>query len=89
MGYTETSKREELFDPLTRFLLVHTHDYKLKGENVKVTTSTDGEEELLGYCSFRFDTEETLSSRDAEVMYWLVDSKFPPSWTDMAWLGLE
>ncbi|OCF33529.1 hypothetical protein I316_04951 [Kwoniella heveanensis BCC8398] len=25
---------------------------------------------ILGFCSFRFDTEETLSSRDAEVIYW-------------------
>lgn len=26
--------------------------------------------ELLGFASFRFDTEETLGPRDAEVAYW-------------------
>lgn len=29
-------------------------------------------EDVLGYVSFRFDTEETLGSRDAEVIYWYV-----------------
>lgn len=28
------------------------------------------EGELLGFASFRFDTEETMSPRDAEVVYW-------------------
>jgi len=31
-----------------------------------------GEGEVMGYVSFRFDTEETLGSRDAEVVYWYV-----------------
>lgn len=29
-------------------------------------------EELLGYCGFRFDTEQTAGTRDAEVVYWCV-----------------
>lgn len=33
--------------------------------------SKDQEEgELLGFASFRFDTEETMSTQDAEVVYW-------------------
>lgn len=28
--------------------------------------------DLLGYCSFRFDTEETQGPKDAEVIYWWV-----------------
>ena len=31
---------------------------------------------LMGYCSFRFDTEETLGSRDVEVVYWYALSVF-------------
>jgi hypothetical protein len=36
-------------------------------------------QELLGYCSFRFDTEQTAGTRDAEVVYWCVGrrSHFP------------
>ncbi|KAK1925781.1 acyl-CoA N-acyltransferase [Papiliotrema laurentii] len=83
--YTESSKREELFDPSTRYLLLlqpSTHssssdtlampgalpsaqDRKGKG---KVSVDFD-QEDLVGYCSFRFDTEETLGSRDVEVVY--------------------
>jgi hypothetical protein len=29
-----------------------------------------GDEGVLGYVSFRFDTEETLGPKDAEVIYW-------------------
>jgi hypothetical protein len=32
----------------------------------------DMEGEVVGYVSFRFDTEETLGPRDAEVIYWYV-----------------
>lgn len=32
----------------------------------------DNDGELLGFASFRFDTEETMSSQDAEVIYWYV-----------------
>jgi hypothetical protein len=46
-----------------------------KGKNKatsKETFDLGGEESLLGYLSFRFDTEETLSDRDVEVIYWYV-----------------
>ena len=36
----------------------------------KALVGIDDPSELLGYCSFRFDTEETLGSQDAEVIYW-------------------
>nr|XP_031864304.1 uncharacterized protein CI109_000217 [Kwoniella shandongensis]KAA5531376.1 hypothetical protein CI109_000217 [Kwoniella shandongensis] len=127
--YTESSKREELFEPTTRYLLLlssqgdETINSSLnpstsgsssrsgsseekvimpgalpstttKSESVSKSTSTGkgkgrsktkGEgkgkgksdlpeidfdlDQLLGFSSFRFDTEETLSTRDAEVVY--------------------
>jgi hypothetical protein len=104
MPYTESSKREELFDESGRILLLRRvpdgvrleEDGEgvdmpgrlppprgLSGGNVKgkgkgkVAESFDRgihiqEGEIMGYISFRFDTEETLGSRDAEVIYWYV-----------------
>jgi GNAT superfamily N-acetyltransferase len=91
LEYTESSKREELFDETGRFLLLRTNTDRGRGYghgedfNVNVdmpgalpmkTESGLGDEagEVLGYVSFRFDTEETLGSRDAEVIYWYVPS---------------
>lgn len=85
MEYEEPSKREELFDPLARFLLLlrpappspstdtvpmpgalpRTSDRKGKQREVDFD-----DERLLGFASFRFDTEETLGSSDVEVIYW-------------------
>lgn len=83
LEYTEASKREELFDETGRFLLlkkgggggdggvVHSGIDMPGGLPVKAERrGSDGE--VLGYVSFRFDTEETLGSRDAEVVYWYV-----------------
>lgn len=116
MTYTEVSKREEMFDEATRFLLLRekfeveqreqTQDGAQVGANTGESTGADDilsmpgalpatssvpapkskpkkgkrkvartvvdfePKELVGYCSFRFDTEETLTSRDAEVVYW-------------------
>jgi hypothetical protein len=86
LDYTESSKREELFDETGRFILLR------KGAEVESmeggigvdmpgalpsSTTEEGFEgnvggsgEIVGYVSFRFDTEETLTSRDAEVIYW-------------------
>jgi len=33
---------------------------------------------LMGFGSFRFDTEETLRGSDAEVVYWYVPHLFLP-----------
>lgn len=85
MSHEEKSKRAELFDPLTRYLLLLRPSSSSPGTDTvpmpgalprsdrkgKSKASIDFEEEdLVGYCSFRFDTEETLGDRDAEVIYW-------------------
>jgi hypothetical protein len=82
LEYTESSKREELFDESGRFLLLRRGGMMdgyggvdmpgalptaSRGKGLKLQ---DGQ--ILGYVSFRFDTEETLGSRDAEVVYWYV-----------------
>ncbi|KIR57129.1 hypothetical protein I315_00292 [Cryptococcus gattii Ru294] len=69
--YTEISKKEEMFDPTSRFVLAlggtpsGTSD---KGPPGKRQFDIQ-EHELLGFCEFRFDVEETLSDRLAEVVY--------------------
>lgn len=89
MGYTESGKREELFDHSGRMILLRRTtssekveeeggvdmpgrlpDIKGKGRDL------DMEGEVVGYVSFRFDTEETLGPRDAEVIYWYVPQLF-------------
>ena len=87
MSYAEKDKREELFDPSTRFLLLlrppatssPTQEVppmpgampsrKGKGRAGELDFGSD---RLLGFTSWRFDTEETLGTRDAEVVYWCV-----------------
>lgn len=99
----ESSKREEMFEPTTRFLILLKHPTpnlnssadtpaSIEQEsNVSESATGDsatipkkkkkkkteklefGPEELLGYCSFRFDTEQTLDDdRQVEVIYWSV-----------------
>lgn len=102
----EKTKREEMFDPSTRFLLLlrpphnaHLHtnltskandEYNsIAIEEVKVlpeATEKSGSkkkkkkppkldftsDQLIGYCSFRFDTEDTINERSVEVIYWYV-----------------
>ncbi|WWC88503.1 uncharacterized protein L201_003414 [Kwoniella dendrophila CBS 6074] len=89
--YTEQSKREELFDPDARYVLIRrpspSFSASKNDSNAPRITTSNGkakgkgkgkdkevqidltQEELMGFCGFRFDTEETLSSRDAEVVY--------------------
>lgn len=61
-----------MFDPTSRFLLalggtpIGTSD---KGSPRKQQFNIQGHE-LLGFCEFRFDVEETLSDKPAEVVYW-------------------
>lgn len=84
LSYAEKDKREELFDPSTRFLLLlkppgtssPTQEVppmpgalpsrKGKARAGELDFSPD---RLLGFTSWRFDTEETLGTRDAEVVY--------------------
>lgn len=49
-GYNAKEKRQELFDPESRFLVLSSPP--------------------VAYAVFRFDTEETATKRDAEVVYW-------------------
>jgi len=82
LEYTEVSKREELFDETGRFLLLqrggslHEGGIDMPGALPSGKRKEDrverGEEQVMGYVSFRFDTEETLGRRDAEVVYWYV-----------------
>lgn len=79
LEYTELSKREELFDETGRFLLLRRGSGVDGHAGVDMPGALPGKEsqgkdegEVLGYVSFRFDTEETLGSRDAEVVYWYV-----------------
>jgi hypothetical protein len=84
LEYTESSKREELFDDTGRFLLLRRGAARDEGRGIDMPGALPGKEielrddgEVLGYVSFRFDTEETLGSRNAEVVYWYV--RFHPS----------
>jgi len=79
LEYTESSKREELFDETGRFLLLRRGSGAEGHAGVDMPGALPDKEsqgiddgEVLGYVSFRFDTEETLGSRDAEVVYWYV-----------------
>jgi hypothetical protein len=111
MAYKPGPKRVEMFDPLTRFLLLTKSASQSTGHRNAGTSDAEEEgvampgamppprrssrftagagkskgkaraplveanrEELLGYCSFRFDTEETMGTKDAEVIYWYVSS---------------
>lgn len=61
-----------MFDPTSRFLLAlggtpsGTSDKEPPGKR----RFDIQEHELLGFCEFRFDVEETLSDKLAEVVYW-------------------
>jgi GNAT superfamily N-acetyltransferase len=86
MSYTERSKRLELCEFTTRFLFIlsppktgtfppsHRREKDKGKEQVNSKTELEERSKLVGYCSFRFDTEETLGSRDAEVIYWFVST---------------
>ncbi|EIW73470.1 hypothetical protein TREMEDRAFT_59640 [Tremella mesenterica DSM 1558] len=56
---------------LNGYKTLQTPDTRHKGRTkFKVEVEMDfGKEELIGFCSWRFDTEETLSEMDAEVVY--------------------
>lgn len=43
---------------------------KEKAQGIQEASVDFMKDDLLGYCSFRFDTEETQGPKDAEVIYW-------------------
>ncbi|KAK6908064.1 hypothetical protein I203_102065 [Kwoniella mangroviensis CBS 8507] len=79
--YTEQSKREELFDQDARYIILLSPPQSLSSTPIPIVNGNNKKgkakeipmdfdyDNLLGFCGFRFDTEETLSSRDAEVVY--------------------
>jgi N-alpha-acetyltransferase 40 len=60
-GWDPVSKQRELFDPLSRFILVHQQSQNLGDGNAS--------KRLVAYTMFRFDMEE-----GEEVVYWCVDA---------------
>ena len=85
--YTRASKKAELFHPDSRFLILTSAALppasddtptmpgslppRSKGKG-KAADFELKEGELWGFCSFRFDMEETLEGDDVEVVYWWV-----------------
>lgn len=51
--------------------------YRLDKGKAKAQIVDFEPDELVGYVSFRFDTEETLSPKDAEVIYWSILTASP------------
>lgn len=64
-----------MFDPTSRFLLalgetpMDANDELAPRKQQKQQIDIQ-EHELLGFCGFRFDVEDTLSDKLAEVVYW-------------------
>nr|ODN99795.1 hypothetical protein L204_02235 [Cryptococcus depauperatus CBS 7855] len=72
----------EMFDSDSRFLLlfnshidITSQSCPLHGSSLKRSGSWQREGEIAGFAEFRFDTEETLSDRDAEVVYLLIAAR--------------
>ncbi|KAK4046060.1 hypothetical protein OIV83_006383 [Microbotryomycetes sp. JL201] len=57
-GFDPEAKRRELFEPTSRFFVARSHSNK-----------GDQESSLLGYVIYRYDTEETSGTEDADVVY--------------------
>lgn len=69
MQTPEQPKREEMFDKDARYLVLTRQRESMPGALPRSTTDIESSE-LLGYASFRFDTEETMGPKDVEVIYW-------------------
>lgn len=64
-GWDPVSKRQELFDPLSRFILVRQKPQELNNDHTP--------KQLVAYTMFRFDREE-----GEEVVYWCVNLNTDP-----------
>ncbi|GAA5986369.1 hypothetical protein JCM5350_002896 [Sporobolomyces pararoseus] len=60
-GWDPVDKRKELFHAESRFFV-------LRSNNLSIDSNA-GEDNLLGYTIFRFDTEETAGDEEADVVY--------------------
>lgn len=77
MAPDRKAKLAEMFDPDARYLLL-TSVPRMPGAMPPTPPSrrrrreeeVDVSEELVGFASFRFDTEDTMGTEDAEVVYW-------------------
>lgn len=84
MLHTPAAKREEMFDPDARYLLAVREEARMPGalpptpprpRRGDVEGPVDvASEDLLGFASFRYDTEETMGEQDVEVVYWYVSA---------------
>ena len=93
MSYLPRTKRSELFHPHTRFLLLTRESGASEGDacppmpgalpesrrkgKAKASDFELDAESLLGFCSFRFDTESTADDDLVEVIYWSAEFQIP------------
>ncbi|WVQ72798.1 hypothetical protein IAR50_002358 [Cryptococcus sp. DSM 104548] len=83
--YTEESKKEEMFDPTSRFLLALKPSAPVPAMESKRSEEVSQavelkEEDVIGFVEWRFDTEETLRGSDVEVAY-LYEIQMSPLYT--------
>ncbi|KAM0793312.1 hypothetical protein ACM66B_000770 [Microbotryomycetes sp. NB124-2] len=57
-GFDPEAKRRELFEPASRFFVARS-----------ISKETGQDSDLLGYTIYRYDTEETSETEDADVVY--------------------
>lgn len=76
MAHTKAGKVEEMFHPDARYLILYgggrmpgalPSPKRGRGGGEEVDL---GGEDVAGFASFRFDTEETMGNEDVEVVYW-------------------
>ncbi|CAK9781883.1 acyl-CoA N-acyltransferase [Cutaneotrichosporon oleaginosum] len=72
MAHDRAAKLAEMFDPDARYLLL-ARAGRMPGAMPRVSRrrqeDVDVSDELVGFASFRFDTEDTMGADDVEVVY--------------------
>jgi hypothetical protein len=75
MQHDRTAKLAEMFDPDARYLLL-TPAARMPGAMPPTPPRRRRQEaevdveDIVGFASFRFDTEDTMGADDVEVVYW-------------------
>ncbi|BEI85860.1 hypothetical protein CcaverHIS002_0601470 [Cutaneotrichosporon cavernicola] len=74
MAHDRASKMAEMFDPDARYLvLTRSSSTRMPGAMPPGKGDGDGvvglDGDIVGFASFRFDTEDTMGSQDVEVVY--------------------